>query len=504
MGKDVRELLVELSVIIISMQSKVRIALLLSILFVLALGLVYWWNVPRLLVVSPSDGAANVSAATTLRLVFSRPMLDDSVVEGLAIEPSIPGTFSWERNVLVFTPNMPWPSGATVKVWLKAGSRSSNLLSLPMSQEVNWSFTIGQPRLAFLFPANQPAQIYILDPSTGESETVTDVPGGVQDFDVSADGAIIYFSAQDTQEGSSIYRLDLSSQSQASIPRIGSPTATPNNSVPILECPQASCQILAISPKADFLAIERSAFLGGDRSEYPQIWIAPLPGIEAASSPMLEDALVIAGDPNHQTLMPAWSTEGLLVFYDVDAAQFVFLDPREGERARFSNQTGQQGAWHPNGRYFLAPEIFFPDAGFSATLPEMKSLAESHLILFDWQSGVTQDLTAGEGIEDAAPAYSPDGSLLAFARKYLDANRWTPGRQIWLMDMESGQTRPLTDDPLYNHFDFAWSPSGDRLAYVQFNQSTMTRPPEIWMVDPHTSQAMRLIEGGYSPLWLSP
>ena len=142
-----------------------------------------------------------------------------------------------------------------------------------------------------------------------------------------------------------------------------------------------------------------------------------------------------------------------------------------------------------------APLLLFTD---------LKSLADSHLILFDWQSGVTQDLTAGQGIEDVVPAYSPNGALLAFARKYLDVNRWTPGRQIWLMDTETGEANALTDDPLFNHYDFVWSQSGDRLAYARFDQSALTQPPEIWMIDPYTGQATQLIEGGYSPQWLSP
>jgi Tol biopolymer transport system component len=490
------------SVIIDSMQSRQRFILLVVILLVLVISLVYWWSVPRLLVVSPPDGAYGVLSAATLRLSFSRSMQEVSVIERLVIEPSMAGSFTWERNTLVFTPQNPWPSGATVKVRLKAGSRAISLFPSTMGREANWSFTIGQPRLAYLYPANLPAQIYFLDPGTGESETVTGVPGGVQDFDVSADGAAVYFSAQDTQASSSIFRLDLRSLSQPVVPSESAPS--PIVPVPIVACPQASCRVLAISPKADFLAFEKTAFPEGNHSGYPQVWVAPLTGNEAIGSPVPEAALMIAGDPNHQTLMPAWSKDGLLAFYDVNAAEFIFFDPRKGERARFPNQTGQPGAWHPNGRYFLAPEIFFLDSGVSSAQSEMKSLAESHLILFDWQSGVTRDLTTGEGVEDAAPAYSPDGAFLAFARKYLDVNQWTPGRQIWLMETESGEARPLTDDPLFNHFDFSWNSSGDRLAYVRFDQSSMTGPPSIWMVDLNTNEATQLVEGGYSPFWLPP
>ena len=36
-------------------------------------------------------------------------------------------------------------------------------------------------------------------------------------------------------------------------------------------------------------------------------------------------------------------------------------------------------------------------------------------------------------VEDVSPVFSPDGKWIAFARRYLDPLRWTPGRQVWLM-----------------------------------------------------------------------
>jgi Tol biopolymer transport system component len=60
----------------------------------------------------------------------------------------------------------------------------------------------------------------------------------------------------------------------------------------------------------------------------------------------------------------------------------------------------------------------------------------------------------------------------------------------------------MTNDPLYNHYDFAWSPTGNRLAFVRFNQSTLTEPPEVWTIDPQTGQASQIILGGYAPQWI--
>jgi Tol biopolymer transport system component len=172
------------------------------------------------------------------------------------------------------------------------------------------------------------------------------------------------------------------------------------------------------------------------------------------------------------------------------------------EREKFPNQTGQQGAWHPDGSAFLAPEIRYLNANVSPELSNLESLADSHLILFHMDGGQQEDLTPGEGIEDAVPVYSPDGEFLVFARKYLDVPRWTPGRQLWIARADSRESRALTEAPLYNHYDFAWGPTSDQLAFVRFNQSTLNEPPEIWIFDLPTSQARRLLQGGYKPLWI--
>ncbi|MBN1149149.1 MAG: PD40 domain-containing protein [Anaerolineales bacterium] len=480
------------------MRNRFRIVLLLLILLTAGAGLVYWWSIPRLLAVSPPDGASALPAGSGFSLSFSRPMQAGSVAERLEIQPDVEGILAWEQNTLTFTPAQPWPAGTSVQVRLAAGSRASGLLALPIPKETSWSFTIRLPRLAYLYPAQGPANIYILNPLSGESTPLTNSPSGVQDFQVNAKGSAIYYSARSGAGGSNIYRLLLSGDQLH--PQKGENEAQAEAPSPelILPCPEALCRSLAVSPDEQYLAYEHTALPGSDQPNYPQvrmISLAPenLPATESSSTLAL---------PSHQTLQPSWSPDGYLTFYDTNTAAFIIMDAGAGERARLPNQTGQPGAWHPNGRFYLAAEIFFLDENISDTLTDLEPLANSHLLLFDWQSGAMQDLTPGENMEDTAPAFSPDGEYLAFARKFLDIQNWTPGRQLWLLHLGDSQARPLTDDPLYNHFELAWSPAGDRLAYVRFNQGALTEPPEIWLIDPFNGQATQLVLGGYAPQWM--
>jgi Tol biopolymer transport system component len=200
--------------------------------------------------------------------------------------------------------------------------------------------------------------------------------------------------------------------------------------------------------------------------------------------------------------LPAWSADGRLSYFDSLEDAFIVVAPDGEQLARFRNTTGQPGDWQPHGPAFVAPEIFFLDENFSESLQnELDRLSDSHLMLYE-RSGEGRDLTEVEGIEDALPAFSPDGRVLAFARKFLSTEHWSPGRQLWLMDIISRQARALTDEPDYNHFDFAWSPDGRRLAYVRFNQSLLTDLPEIWVINVENGEKTMILAGGYFPQWI--
>lgn len=486
-------------VIIAGMRRRASLVLLVVALIGLSLILGYWWSQPRLRSVSPADGSVDISASTPLRLVFSRSLQTDSVAERLTIIPEMSGTFTWQGNALTFTPDEPWPAGTTVQVELAPGARAEGLLSLPLRQGKSWSFTARQPRLAYLYPSDGPANIFLLNLATGDRQPLTNSLGGVQDFSLAPDGAAIYYSARTASGGSEIYRLTLSNQAQAEETQ-ATMTPFPQPEL-VLACPDALCRLPSLAPAGNYLAYERTALPGSGQADFPQVWIAPLPTNDSTNAaPSAPPALV--GDPAHQTMQPAWSSEGMLAYYDWTTSEYVIFDPGRGEAARFTNQTAQPGDWHPDGAEYAAAEINFLDPGMASGLVELERLADSHLLLYNWRTGATRDLTGQEGIEDAVPAFSPDGSQLALARKYLDIRRWTPGRQLWLMKLSDGEARALTDDPLYNHFDIAWSPSGRWLAYVRFNQSLLSEPPEVWWIDPLTGQAAPAALGAYAPLWI--
>jgi Tol biopolymer transport system component len=182
---------------------------------------------------------------------------------------------------------------------------------------------------------------------------MTNVYSGVLDFDVSPDGVAIYYSARNTQGGSDIYRLSLSGQSQA---QEDVPTPVFIQPESILSCPQAQCRAVDASTDGNYLAYERTALPTAGEPALTQVWVLPLadPGQS-----------YLVGDPDHQTLGPSWSSNGLLVFYDTNEASYIVVEPgaesQAIRQARWPNQTGQSGDWQPDGLAYAAAEIFFLD-----------------------------------------------------------------------------------------------------------------------------------------------
>jgi Tol biopolymer transport system component len=450
------------------------------------------WQTPRLLEVSPAPGTRRVSAGEPLRLRFSRRMQTASIANHLQIEPAREGAFNWEANVLSFTPDTPWPNGITVTVQLKAGAYAANFPQLPVTRGKSWSFSISKPLLAYLWPVNLPADIYALDPVSGEILQLTEGVD-VQDFSVSADGTTLYYSAVTEAGKSDIYQLiwrEAVDQSESSLP---TQDTAQKQSVArrLLTCADANCQIVKISPTGDYLAYERVPVLEPGQPAYPQVWLLPLSGGDP----------IPAGDPAHETILPDWSPSGRLAFYDKTALAYILLDPRSQETRTFPNQTGEKGCWSADSQAYVAPEITFVPAANATELPS------SRLLRFDWATGEITVLTGAADLEDTFPAFSPDGNRLAFARRSLDPAQWTIGRQLWLADADGNSAHPLLNADLaainaFSYYNFTWKPDSSQLAFVRSNQDYPLDPPELWLVDANGLNRVRLVVGGYAPQWV--
>lgn len=454
------------------------VALSIALLLLVAGGMtIYAWiSRPQLVEVSPLAGAKNVSAAAPIRLTFSRSMEQESVKDKFRIEPAIGGVISWDQDSLIFTPYQPWPSGQVISIQLEAGVSATSWLAFRMGANT-WSFTTSGYALAYLWPATGAADIYALDPVTGATRQYTRRMN-VLDFSASSDGRYFYFSTANTQGGADLYRID----------RMKTESPTDSSSLPerLLDCGIAQCRNPVVSPDGRLLAYEYLLPSPKGGGSPAQIWMFDLATL--AAKPV--------GQTGHETIQPAWSKANRLAYYDRTSGGYEVYTPESKEKVLLPNATGQPGTWSPDGAYYLAPEITYLQASGG------NETGNSHLLRYRIQDGTSDDISGESLVEDVEAVYAPDSSSIAFTRKYLDAERWTPGRQIWTMRSDGSNPIQITQEPEYDHYDLAWSPDGLELAYARFNQEKISDPPELWMVKMDGSNPVQLVIGGYSPTWI--
>jgi TolB protein len=105
-------------------------------------------------------------------------------------------------------------------------------------------------------------------------------------------------------------------------------------------------------------------------------------------------------------------------------------------------------------------------------------------------TGVTM-LTNSTGI-DVAPAFSPDGSLIAFQSNRDDPVRSQP--DIYVMNADGTNVRRLTTDPEADEAP-EWSPDGTKIAFVSARADPVNQNRDLYVMNADGSGTQRLTFG---------
>jgi TolB protein len=141
---------------------------------------------------------------------------------------------------------------------------------------------------------------------------------------------------------------------------------------------------------------------------------------------------------------PAWSPDGKRIALASDVGRLILID-LQGKVVDTLTSEGvciEWPTWSPDGSrlaYVASGSDCFGDS--------------SVIRVVDADGGNDETLThPPNGLYDAAPAWSPDGQQIAFQRGDFALG------DIYVLDVESGDTTELTSTQLHQDFDPSWQP----------------------------------------------
>ena len=231
----------------------------------------------------------------------------------------------------------------------------------------------------------------------------------------------------------------------------------------------------SLAPDASRVAFARSEYDRERKAHRSRIMVAELPGGEPR--------VFTQGDKDGS---PSFSPDGASIAFlrpDERGRKQLWLIPASGGEARqLTTAAGgvTEITWSPDGsRIAFASDVDpdrLPDAEESSE-PRVtvvrriryrfdtqgwRGNAHTHLFLVDVESGGTRQLTDGD-CDDHMPAWSPDSERIAFVSDRSEDRDVTNRREVYVVPADGGEPMEWSQG-LVSMLAAAWSPDGRRLA----------------------------------------
>jgi len=193
----------------------------------------------------------------------------------------------------------------------------------------------------------------------------------------------------------------------------------------------------------------------------------------------------------------SWSPDGKRIAYSfIGGPESLYIMDADGARAHailVREQRDFQPEWAPDGSYLVFTstseghhtimKIAPNGTGLTALSEPAEEAADPDVspdgkrILFftsdprprdlyvrDLSSGATQPLTSTDAFSETSPRWAPDGRSIVYVGS--DTTRGAKG-DLWIMDLETRKPRNLTATPRVSEFHPAWAHDGTRVTYIR-------------------------------------
>ena len=252
----------------------------------------------------------------------------------------------------------------------------------------------------------------------------------------------------------------------------------------LLDCPDAYCANLAVSPDGSRVLYNRQENDSDlTSSGIPSIWWLDVTTRETA--PVFQDASL----PGYN---PQWSPDGeWLSYFSINPQEIKLYHIPTGENLSIPSNTGAQVAWSPDSKSLIINNII--QVG-KQQLPKIFSyhLADQELTQID----------ADLELDENYPAWSPDGDWIAVTRQNRDDDNVELGNQIWLMRPDGSEAHPVTHDAKMYHGKPNWSPDSQYLLCDVISIDPDNRFAGIALLHIATGEVSQVVISGNRAGWL--
>lgn len=432
----------------------------------------------------PAANATYVATDATILLRFSDPLPADLPTDAITLSPRVTGHMTTNGHWLTFHPDGPLQPNTTYALTIQRGLTAANGRSLWLPQSTQ--FTTGPTQVAYLSPAAGGDQLFV-QPLDGQPRQLTHHDGSVGLYDLSPDGSRIAYGVANAVGTTGTTGRDLWLTSLDG-------TTPPTQ---LLACAPDQCRYPLWHPDGYRILYERIA---ADSSQPTLWWLDTTSG---ETIPALANTVASAAT-SAPSQSAQFSPDGTWLTYVAGPEEGLWLyNFATGEAQNLPNDTGTPAVWSPDGRSLLFRNHQVAVAHGQDNTDHQEHSHDYSLSVYLFRQTLgqpLQPLSAGFDIDDAFPAWSPDGSTIAFTRK---KPRVFMGRQLWLMAADGSNPRPLTTDFDYNYGPPSWSANGRFLLYQRANLTDPTQPPAIWQYDTQNDTQTQLIPNAHLPRWIN-
>ncbi|MCB1624858.1 MAG: PD40 domain-containing protein [Pseudomonadales bacterium] len=162
---------------------------------------------------------------------------------------------------------------------------------------------------------------------------------------------------------------------------------------------------------------------------------------------------------------PAWSGDNRLAF----ASNRLRVDGQPRYTIfRSRDSGGELTQVSPNGACDARQPAWSPDGSSIAYAADCNSAGRYQIYVIPRNGGTPVQITDDPLLLAAQPTWSPDGSLIAFARYESGPEH----ARIWVMGPDGSGKRQLRPGSTDNEFDPRWTPDGSEVTFVMYTGGT--------------------------------